>query len=311
MDDRLTKLKEAAEKAIDESSRRSDDVPLTDFNRIIHHLKLYLTELEFQNKELQQTQNQLKNSESRYAQLYNQAPVGYVTLNSNSIIVQANQTFADMVNTDSSQILNSSLSDFMGDSDRVYFHTHFQAFFNNPADKSMELKMFKRDGAPFFARITGNLKSNDSSETDKYKQPKLFLIISDITKQKIAEDLLIEREYSYRTLADSGQALIWSSDTNKQYNYFNNVWLNFTGRSLEMELGNGRMIFNTAQKHTSLISINRNRSTWNTACETALVNIAGYWIKQRQTTTPKANLSGTSVTASIFRKSKMPNSELH
>ena len=241
MDDRLTKLKEAAEKAIDESSQRSDDVPLTDFNRIIHHLKLYLTELEFQNKELQQTQNQLKNSESRYAQLYNQAPVGYVTLNSNSIIVQANQTFADMVNTDSSQILNSSLSDFMSDSDRAYFHTHFQAFFSNPADKSMELKMFKRDGAHFFARITGNLKSNDSSETDKYKQPKLFLIISDITKQKIAEDLLIEREYSYRTLADSGQALIWSSDTNKQYNYFNNVWLNFTGRSLDMELGNGWM----------------------------------------------------------------------
>lgn len=241
MDDRLTKLKEAAEKAIDESSQGSVDVPFTDFNRIIHHLKLYLTELEFQNKELQQTQNQLKNSESRYAQLYNQAPVGYVTLNSNSIIVQANQTFADMVNTDSSQILNSSLSDFMSDSDQTYFHTHFQAFFSNPADKSMELKMLKRDGTPFFARITGNLKSNDSSETDKYKQPKLFLIISDITKQKIAEDLLIEREYSYRTLADSGQALIWSSDTNKQYNYFNNVWLNFTGRSLEMELGNGWM----------------------------------------------------------------------
>ena len=50
---------------------------------------------------------------------------------------------------------------------------------------------------------------------------------------------LRESELRYRTLADSGQALIWTSGTDKLSNYFNQVWLDFTGRSLEQELGNG------------------------------------------------------------------------
>ena len=48
-----------------------------------------------------------------------------------------------------------------------------------------------------------------------------------------------ESEHQYRTLADSGQVLIWASGTDKQCNYFNKSWLEFTGRVLEQELGNG------------------------------------------------------------------------
>jgi len=48
-----------------------------------------------------------------------------------------------------------------------------------------------------------------------------------------------ESELQYRTLANSGQALIWTSDTDKLCDYFNKVWLDFTGRTLEQELGNG------------------------------------------------------------------------
>ena len=50
---------------------------------------------------------------------------------------------------------------------------------------------------------------------------------------------LRDSELNYRTLANSGQALIWTSGTDKLCNYFNKVWLDFTGRRLEQELGNG------------------------------------------------------------------------
>ena len=50
---------------------------------------------------------------------------------------------------------------------------------------------------------------------------------------------LIESEQQYRTLADSGQALIWTAGTDKLCNYFNKVWFEFTGRSFEQEVGNG------------------------------------------------------------------------
>jgi diguanylate cyclase (GGDEF)-like protein/PAS domain S-box-containing protein len=48
-----------------------------------------------------------------------------------------------------------------------------------------------------------------------------------------------ESEQQYRTLADSGQVLIWTSGTDKLCDYFNKSWLEFTGHTLEQELDNG------------------------------------------------------------------------
>ncbi len=61
----------------------------------------------------------------------------------------------------------------------------------------------------------------------------------DITDRKRADEALRERENQYRNLADAGFALIWTSGTDKLCNYFNQPWLNFTGRTLEQEIGNG------------------------------------------------------------------------
>lgn len=59
---------------------------------------------------------------------------------------------------------------------------------------------------------------------------------------RMAEQLtakLRESEQRFRQLADSAPVLIWMSGTDKQCYYFNKVWLEFTGRSLEQEQGNG------------------------------------------------------------------------
>ena len=60
-----------------------------------------------------------------------------------------------------------------------------------------------------------------------------------IASRKKAEEALLESETHFRSLADSGQALIWKSGLDKKCNYFNQTWLNFTGRTLEQEMGDG------------------------------------------------------------------------
>jgi diguanylate cyclase (GGDEF)-like protein/PAS domain S-box-containing protein len=50
---------------------------------------------------------------------------------------------------------------------------------------------------------------------------------------------LRESEHHFRTLANNASVLIWMSGTDKLCNYFNQVWLEFTGRSLDKETGNG------------------------------------------------------------------------
>ena len=59
-----------------------------------------------------------------------------------------------------------------------------------------------------------------------------------MTRRK-AEERLQEQEENYHTLADSGMALIWTAGTDKKCDYFNQIWLKFTGRTLEQELGDG------------------------------------------------------------------------
>ncbi|BAY98880.1 two-component hybrid sensor and regulator [Tolypothrix tenuis PCC 7101] len=61
----------------------------------------------------------------------------------------------------------------------------------------------------------------------------------DITERKQAEATLKESEERFRHIADSSPVLIWMSGTDKLCHYFNSSWLEFTGRTLEQELGNG------------------------------------------------------------------------
>jgi PAS domain S-box-containing protein len=64
-------------------------------------------------------------------------------------------------------------------------------------------------------------------------------IARDITDRKRAEQVLRESEERFRLVADTAPVLIWMSGTDKLCNFFNQGWLNFTGRSLKDELGEG------------------------------------------------------------------------
>ena len=64
-------------------------------------------------------------------------------------------------------------------------------------------------------------------------------LLANLVKRRRAERFLTESEKRFQTMADAAPVLIWVSGEDKLPTYFNKAWLEFTGRSMEQELGNG------------------------------------------------------------------------
>jgi PAS domain S-box-containing protein len=63
--------------------------------------------------------------------------------------------------------------------------------------------------------------------------------IRDITSRNRAESALRESEQRFRTTANSAPVMIWMSGPDKRCTWFNQRWLDFVGRGMEQEIGDG------------------------------------------------------------------------
>jgi PAS domain S-box-containing protein len=86
--------------------------------------------------------------------------------------------------------------------------------------------------------LVNNFRDMANALSERFKEIRQ---INSTLEQRVNEQTaeLRESEINFRTLADSGRALVWKAGTDKLCNYFNAVWLDFTGRTYDQEFGNG------------------------------------------------------------------------
>ena len=75
---------------------------------------------------------------------------------------------------------------------------------------------------------------------DSQQRP-LFVVgtLLDVTEMRLAVQALRESEERFRTMADGAPIMMWMAGVDKLCTGFNRSWLNYTGRSIEEEAGNG------------------------------------------------------------------------
>ena len=102
-----------------------------------------------------------------------------------------------------------------------------------PAPKAgRELYARRKDGSELPVEIAVR-------RVDTQQGTRTLYSIADISERKRAEAALYESEARFRNMANTAPVMIWSSGQDKLCNFFNARWLEFTGRSLDQELGNG------------------------------------------------------------------------
>jgi len=207
-------LQERAQEIAQTSGGDTRKMTSTKVQHVIHELELHQIDLELQNEELRRTQVQLSESRDRYSDLYEFAPIGYITLNKEGEVQESNLTAAMMLGIERESLLGTNVVRFIAPVSTREWHLHRRAAFSSGLKQVTELEMCTADGTRLVVRLEGI-----AFGPEHRRRCRTALI--DITEQKrLEEQLRFSEARSSGILSISADAII-SIDENQYITLFN------------------------------------------------------------------------------------------
>ena len=214
------------------ANRLPQEASVRPADELLHELHVHQIELEMQNEALRQTQQALEESRDRFIDLYEFAPVGYLTLNAVGMIAEINLTAVTLLGRERDKLLNKSLRTLLVAEDQDRWVRHFMRARKYTEKHSIELSLQRGDGTVFQAQLdcVGNAAA-------------VRVTLSNITERK-----LVEAELRIAAVAFACQNGMIITDAKGVIQRVNPAFVRLTGYSAEEAVGKTPAILHSGRQ---------------------------------------------------------------
>ncbi len=210
--EKASELRKRAEQKAVQSPENTKSLSHEETQQVLHELRVHQIELEMQNEELRTSQAKLDAARTRYFDLYDLAPVGYLTISEQGVVLEANLTAATLFGEDRGLLSKRPFSQLVIDEDQDIYYLHRNQLLETKEPQLFELRMLKQDEGIFWA----NLAMTATKEVDGATVCRI--VVSDITGHKKAEEALKRSQTLLAETERIGKVGGWefNIDTEKQ-----------------------------------------------------------------------------------------------
>jgi len=202
---------------------------------LLHELQVHQVELEMQNEALREAQTALEESRDRYVDLYDFAPVGYLTLDANGVIEELNLTAVTLLGLERKVLLQRRFASRVVPEDRSRWQKLFLRLMKQDDKGSVALALQRGDGSVFQALLDCTTREVDRGGTA------IRIALADITERKQAEDALQLAASVFSTAREG----IMITGTDGTIININDAFTRITGYHRDEAIGRNSRIFNS------------------------------------------------------------------
>ena len=155
-------LRLKAEEQLKKNGKEVDNAVVEiDSKKLLHELQVHQIELEMQNEELRQAHETAEAALKKYTMLYDLAPMGYFTLDSNANISELNFTGADILGDKRFSLVNSNLKLFITNDSLPVFNDFFRKVYTLHGKESCKVMFGFHNGSIRKVYIEGIVSGDD------------------------------------------------------------------------------------------------------------------------------------------------------